>query len=160
MLASFEFTLKSQKGTNNAAVDSLSCIPIPHNCEEVVHHNHKEVRSLLEGATVGATDQGEAETSEELKHEHECLEAETQVRAAKLEPMHIVDWGKAQDADPLLATCHKWLHLWKDILPPKRDAFLKQCMSEDSDLEEGLSPVPYEEWFGDEERGNVHEYYA
>ena len=48
MLASFEFTLVYQKGTDNGAADALSQVPI--------HYNHETVLSLLEGAIVGAMD--------------------------------------------------------------------------------------------------------
>ena len=56
------------------------------------------------------------------------MSQETRVQAAKLAPMHIVDWEEAQEADAALAACCKWLHLWKDMLLPKWDAFLKECL--------------------------------
>ena len=65
-LASFEFTLEYQKGADNRAADALSQVS--------VHHNHKMVKSLLEGALVGALDRGEADASEELLREHVHLE--------------------------------------------------------------------------------------
>ena len=83
MLASFEFTLEYQKGADNGAADALSWVPI--------HHNHETVKSLLEGALVGAPGRGEAEVGEELLCEHVCLENEVCIKAAKLAPMHIVD---------------------------------------------------------------------
>ena len=48
MLASYKFTLEYQKGTNNGVAEALNQVPICHNCETV--------RSLLEGARVGAAD--------------------------------------------------------------------------------------------------------
>ena len=50
--------------------------------------------------------------------EHEHLSQEARVQAVKLEPMHIIDWEEAQEADAALAACHKWLHLRKDTLLP------------------------------------------
>ena len=97
MLASFEFTLEYQKGADNRAADALSWVHI--------HHDHKTVQSLLEGTIMGATDRGEAEASKELLCEHVRLMNEAHVQAAKLAPMHIVDWGEAQKADAVLATC-------------------------------------------------------
>ena len=62
-LASYQFMLKYQKGADNGVVDALSRVPV---C-----HNHETVKSLLEGAVMGAADCGEAEASEALLSEHE-----------------------------------------------------------------------------------------
>ena len=51
--------------------------------------------------------------------------------------MHITNWEEAQREDALLAACYKWLSKKKSIIPQKRDALLKECMSEHSTLEEG-----------------------
>ena len=110
-LASFQFKLEYQKGTDNGAADALSQVPISHSWETV--------QSLLEGVIVGAADQGEARVHQELLEEYEHLSQEVRVQAAKLAPMHIVDWEEAQEADTALATCHKWLHLRKDMLLPR-----------------------------------------
>ena len=118
MLASFEFTLEYQKGADNVAADALSRVPIC--C------NHEMGKSLLDGALVGAPGRGEAEASEELLCEHVCLENEACVKVAKLTPMHIVDWGKAQEADAALAACCQWLNTCKDTPLPKRDVLLKK----------------------------------
>ena len=83
-----------------------------------ISHSQETVQSLLEGAIVGATSQSEAKASKELLEDHEHLSQEARVQVTKLEPMHIVDWGEAQEADAALATCHKWLHLRKDTLHP------------------------------------------
>ena len=94
-LASFGFALEYQKGADNRVADALSQVPI---C-----HNHEMVQSLMEGAIVGAVDQGEAEANEELLCEHVHFENEAQVQVAKLAPMHMVDWGEAQEVDAVLA---------------------------------------------------------
>ena len=57
-LASFQFELEYQKGTDNGAVDALSWVPIS--------HSWQTVQSLLEGVIIGAADRGEAEANEEL----------------------------------------------------------------------------------------------
>ena len=98
-LASFQFELEYQKGTDNGATDVLSWVPIS--------HSRETIQSLLEGAIVRAADQSEAKASEELLEEHEHLSQEARVQVVKLEPMHIVDWEKAQEADAALATCCK-----------------------------------------------------
>ena len=111
MLASFQFELEYQKGTDNGAADALSQVPIS--------HSQQTVQSLLEEAILRAADRGEAKANEELLEEHECLSQEARVQAVKLEPMHIVDWEQAQEVDAVLAGCHKWLHLRKGMPPPQ-----------------------------------------
>ena len=110
VLASFQFELKYQKGANNGATDALSWVPIIHSWETI--------QSLLEGVIVGVANRGEAKASEELLEEHERLSQEARVQAAKLEPMHIVDWGETQEADASIAACCKWLRLRKDTPLP------------------------------------------
>ena len=80
---------------------------------------------MLEGTIVGAADRGEAEASKELLCEHMHFENEVHVQAAKLAPMHIVNWGEAQEADAALTTCRRWLCTRKDTPFPKWDALLK-----------------------------------
>ena len=115
-LASLEFTLEYQNGVNNGMADALSYVPI---C-----HNHKTVRSLLEGTIVGTVERGEAEASEELLCEHEHLGNEAWVQAARMVPIHMVDWGEAQEVDPMLAACRRWLCTCKDT------PFVKRCIVE------------------------------
>ena len=110
-LASFQFELEYQKGTDNGAADALSRVPIS--------HSRQTVQSLLEGVIVGASNRWEAKANEGLLEEHERLSWEARVQAAKLELMHIVDWEQAQEADVALARCCKWLHLRKGMLPPR-----------------------------------------
>ena len=78
-LASIEFALEYQEGAD---------IEVP------ICHNHETVRSLLEGAIIGAVDWSEVEANEEMLCEHVCLEDEARVQAAKLVPMQVVDWGR------------------------------------------------------------------
>ena len=74
--------------------------------------------------------------------------------------MHMTDWAEAQGEDALLVTCRKGMRTRKDVghcwmldsvghlqerdahkkgccSAQKRDAFLKRCMGEHSDSEEG-----------------------
>ena len=129
VLVSFQFELEYQKGTNNGTVDALSWVPISHSWETV--------QSLLEGVIVGAADWSEAKASEELLKEHEHLSQKARVQVKKLEPMHIIDWGEAQEADAALATCRKWLCLRKDMPLPWRDTFLKECLRVEAETEQG-----------------------
>ena len=129
VLASFQFKLEYQKGTNNGAADALSQVPISHSWETI--------QSLLEGAIVGAADRDEAKASEELLEEHECLSQEARVQVAKFAPMHIIDWEEAQEADTVLATCCKWLCLRKDTPLPQWDTFLKEYLRAEAETEQG-----------------------
>ena len=128
-LASFQFELEYQKGTDNGATDALSWVPIS--------HSQETVQSLLEGAIVRAVNWGEVRACKELLEEHECLSQEARVQAAKLAPMYIVDWEEAQEADTALAACRKWLHLRKDTPLPRWDTFLKECLGVDAGTEQG-----------------------
>ena len=101
MLASFEFSLEYQKGVDNGAANTLSRVPIKHDCVTVL--------SLLEGAIIGATDRGEVEANEFLLCKHVHLADEARAQAARLVPMHVMDWQEAQEGDAALATCIKWL---------------------------------------------------
>ena len=128
-LASFQFELEYQKGTDNRAVDALSWVPIS--------HSWQTVQSLLEGAIMGAANREEAKANEGLLEKHEHLSWEARVQAVKLELMHIVDWEEAQEVDAALARCCKWLHLRKGMPPPRRDTLLKECLETEAKTEQG-----------------------
>ena len=102
-LTSYEFTLEYQKGSDNAAADMLSWVP--------VRHDKDTVRSLLEGAVTGTTERGEVLISQPLRVEHDCLNEELQACTLKLAPMHVTNWEEAQGEDVLLAACHKWMSM-------------------------------------------------
>ena len=126
-LASFEFALEYQKGADNGAVNALSQVPIHHNC--------KMVWSLLEGTIVGAMNLGEAEANEELLCKHVHLENEACMQVAKLAPMHVVDWGEAQEADAMFVACRRWLCICKDTPPQKRDVQIRKYLGSQADTE-------------------------
>ena len=128
-LASFQCDLEYQKGTDNGAVDELSQVPIS--------HSWQTVQFLLEGVIVRAANRGEARANQELLEEHEHLGQEARVQVAKLEPMHIVDWEQAQEADAALARCRKWLHLRKGTPPPWQKTLLKECLGAEAETEQG-----------------------
>ena len=119
-LASFEFELEYQKGSENEAANALSCVPI--------QHDHGTVKSLIEGAVMGTLSTCEAQASDALRKEYEWLREEARLEATKLAPMHVVDWVESQDSDPMLATCKKWLRTHKEVLSPKRDTLLHELM--------------------------------
>ena len=102
-------------------------------------HNHETVQSLLEGVIMGAVDRGETEVSKKLLGEHECLGIAAWVQAARMAPMHIVEWGEAQEVDSMLAACRSWLHTHKDMPFPKRDALLRKYLGDNSNMEEGCA---------------------
>ena len=86
---------------------------------------------------MGTADRGEVKASEELLCEHVCLENEAHVQAVKLAPMLIVDWGEAQEADAVLATCQDGFTLTRTPHSQKRDALLKKYLGDHAETEEG-----------------------
>ena len=79
---------------------------------------------------MGASSRCEAQVSDALRKEHEWLREEACLQAAKLAPMHMVDWAESQDSDPMLATCKKWLKMCKEIPSPKRDTLLCELLGQ------------------------------
>ena len=88
---------------------------------------------------MGATDRGEAEASEELLCEHVHLGNEAHVQTVKLAPMHVVDWGEAQEVDAVLVACQRWFYACKDTPFPKRDVLLKKYLGDHVETEEGCT---------------------
>ena len=86
---------------------------------------------------MGVTERGEVLISLSLRAECDCLDNKAQTRTLKSAPMHVTNWEEAQWEDTLLAACHQWLSKKKSVIPQKRDALLKECMSENSTSEEG-----------------------
>ena len=86
-LASYEFTLEYQKGSDNVAADVLSWVS--------VRYNKDIVRSLLEGAVTGTVEREEVLICRPLRVEHDCLREESQAHALKLAPMHMTNWEEA-----------------------------------------------------------------
>ena len=128
-LAFFQFMLEYQKGVDNGAADALSWVPI---C-----HNQETIKLLLEGAVMGTANCGKAEASEALLSEHEQLGREAQIQAVRLALMHMVNWSEAQEADPILATCRKWMHTRKDTPLHKRDALLRKYLNDAVEMDYG-----------------------
>ena len=119
-LASFEFELEYQKGSENGVANALSCIPI--------RHDHRTMKSLMKGAVMDASSRCKAQASDALRKDHEWLGEEVRLQAAKLAPMHMVDWVESQDSDSLLAACKKWLRMWREVLSPKKDTLLCELL--------------------------------
>ena len=71
--------------------------------------------------------------------EHVCLVDEARVQAAKLAPMHMVNWEDTQGVDMALAACRKWLKACKDTPVEKTDALLKKYLGSQGDMEEGCA---------------------
>ena len=95
---------------------------------------------MLEGAVIGAADHSEADANETLLHKHVCLVDEVRVQAARLAPMHVVNWEDTQGADVVLAACRKWLKAHKDTPAERRDDLLKKYLGSQADTEEGCTP--------------------
>ena len=118
------------------------------------------VRSLLEGVVTGITERGEVLISRPLRAECDHLDEEVQARALKLTPMHMTNWEEAQREDVLLAACHKWMSMKKNVTPQRRDALLKTCMGEHSNSKEGKALFWCQEQLDHQERIVVCEHHA
>ena len=88
-LASFQFELEYQKGTDNGVADALSQVPIS--------HSWQTIQSLLEGVIIGAADRGEAKATEELLEEHERLSWEARVQAGGHCPSRVPQVAPSQE---------------------------------------------------------------
>ena len=71
--------------------------------------------------------------------EHVCLVDKVRVQAAKLAPMHVVNWEDTQGTAAALAACRKWLKAHKDAPAEERDALLKKYLGSQADMEKGRS---------------------
>ena len=88
------------------------------------------VRSILDGVALGAVHQAEAHEPTIVEGDH-CLEQEVHVPAGHtLVQMHVTDWAKAQNEDPMLSAVLDWLKAWK-----KTD--LKALLAEQASSKEG-----------------------
>ena len=79
---------------------------------------------------MGASSRCETQASDALRKEHKWLGEEAHLQAAKLAPMHVVDWAELQDSDPMLAACKKWLRMRREVLSPKRDTLLHELLGQ------------------------------
>ena len=61
------------------------------------------------------------------------------MQAAKLTPVHVVDWEEAQEVDAVLPICQKWLRAHRETPPQKRDTLLKKYLGNQVDMVEGCA---------------------
>ena len=109
-LTVFTFSIKYQKGWNNAATDALSQVTLRLDMETV--------KSILDGVTVGSAGKADAhnpvvaETDEEIHKQ--VWEAVLQARTTYMHvSLHVTDWVAAQWEDPVLKTMINWIPNWK-----------------------------------------------
>ena len=50
--------------------------------------------------------------------------------------MHVVNWSEAQEADPILTMCHKWMCTRKDTPLNKRDALMRKYLNDNVEMEQ------------------------
>ena len=93
-LVKFNFWLEYQKGRDNTVADVLSWI--------ITLLGPEAIQSILDGATLGATQRAEGEDPAIVEGDQE-KEKEVQVTAGQvLVEMHVTDWATAQREDPEL----------------------------------------------------------
>ena len=106
LLAGFTFSIKYQKGTDNAVADALSC--------GASNLNSEAMKSILDGVTVGTTGRADAHDSmvaEADKRIHKQVEETVVwVQATHIHVnLHVMDWVALQQEDPILQTVMEWI---------------------------------------------------
>ena len=104
-LTNFNFTIEYQRGRNNAAADALSWVNGSLNAQEV--------KAILDKTTVGCSNQAELSVLAGRQGEEE---ERVRVSAAHVpkEEMHVIDWLKAQNKDPVIWGAIEWMQLGKE----------------------------------------------
>ena len=121
-LAKFNFQLEYQKGWHNTVADVLSQI--------TTHLGPEAVQSILDGATLGATQRAEGDDPAMVEGDQE-KEKEVWVTAGQvLVEMHVTDWVAAQREDPKLDAVLHWLEA-------KKKTDLRTLLGEHASSEEG-----------------------
>ena len=121
-LAKFNFWLEYQKGQDNTVADVLSWI--------TTHLGPEAMQSILDGATLGATQRAEGEDPAMVEGDQE-KEKEVWVTAGQvLVEMHVTNWATAQREDPELDAVLHWLEA-------KKKTNLRTLLREHASSEEG-----------------------
>ena len=123
-LARFTFSIKCQKGCDNAAADVLSQVTLKLNAETV--------KSILDGVTVGTTERADAHDPVVAKADeeiHKPIQETVILAQAACVDLHVTDWVTVQQEDPILKTAIEWISGWK-----VQD--LKHLLGEDPNTEE------------------------
>ena len=117
-----QFWLEYQKGQDNTVADVLSQITI--------RLGPEAMQSILDGATLGATQRAEGDDPAMVEGDHE-IEKEVCVATGKvLVEMHVTNWATAQREDPKLNAVLHWL-------AAKKKTDLRTLLGEHASREEG-----------------------
>ena len=106
LLTGFTFSIKYQKGRNNAVADALSHIASKLNTEAV--------KSILDGVTIGTSERintHDPTVAEADKRIHKEVE-ETAVQGCATHMcvnLHVMDWVAVQQEDPILKIVMEWI---------------------------------------------------
>ena len=109
-LARFTFSIKYQKGRDNAVVDALSHVTSKLNAEAL--------KSILDRVTIGTTGRADAHdlmVAEANKRVHKQVE-ETTVQAQAAHTcvnLYVMDWVAVQQEDPILKIVMEWISFHK-----------------------------------------------
>ena len=104
-LANFNFTIEYQRGRYNAATDTLSQM------NESL--NAQEVKAILDEMTIGCSNRAELSILAGRRGEEE---ERVWVSAAHVpkEEMHVINWLKAQNEDPVIRGAIEWMQSGKE----------------------------------------------
>ena len=102
----FTFSIKYQKGRDNAVADALSCVASKLNAEAI--------KSILDRVTVGTAGKADAydpmvaKAYERIHQQAE--EAAVQGQAAHMHVnLYVTDWVAAKQEDPILKIVREWI---------------------------------------------------
>ena len=125
LLPGFTFSIKYQKGCDNAATYALSQVTSKLNAETI--------KSILHGVTVGATKRADAHDPAVDKADdkiHKPVQGTAILAWAACIDLHMTDRVTTQQEDPILKTTFKWISGWK-----VQD--LKHLLGDDANTEDG-----------------------
>ena len=104
-LTNFNFTIEYQHGRNNAAADALSQV------NESL--NAQEVKAILDETTVGCSNQAELRVLVGWQGKEEEWVRVSAAHVPK-EEMHVINWLKAQNEDPVIRGAIEWMQSGKE----------------------------------------------
>ena len=121
-LANFNFMIEYQCGKNNAVTDALSQV------NESL--SIREVKAILDETSIGCQDRAELPLLTAHWGEEEDMVQVSATHVPK-EEMHVIDWVKAQNKDPIIQKTMEWMQ-------SKKERSLQYYLGDDTPTSEGM----------------------